>query len=315
MGAYTARRILVAVPTLLGLAVLVFGLTALAPGDPAEEFARRRSASGEITPEDVARARAELGLDRPVVVQFADWAAGVVRGDLGQSFTRRTPVFEEIGDRVGATVQLTAAGLAATLLLAVPLGAAAAMFHGRLLDDLLRMVALVGASVPSFFLAYLLIGVFATSLNLLPVAGKQGLPSLVLPALTLGLGPAAVVSRLLRAALLETLSEDYVRTAYSKGLSRTRIVVAHALRNATIPVVTVLGSVVGHLLTGAVIAEFVFAWPGLGSLILEAVSQRDLPLIQGLILLAGVVFITVNLLVDLSYRIIDPRVRLGQTAP
>lgn len=311
MGAYALRRVLLAVPTLVVLTILVFGLTHLAPGSPALELARRRSSSGQITQQDIERARAELGLDRPLLVQYASWVGDVLHGDLGRSFTRGTPVDEEISKRAGATLQLAGAGLAGAALLAVPLGTVAAMFHGRRTDDLLRLVALTGASLPSFYLAYLLIGLFATWLGVLPVAGRAGASSLILPATTLALGPAAVLSRLLRASLLEIFPEDYMRAARSRGFTRTYVVIWHGLRNATIPVITVLGTLLGHLLTGAVIAEVIFAWPGLGQLGLDAVMQRDLPLIQALILLAGSVFITINLLVDLSYAVIDPRVRLG----
>lgn len=311
MGVYALRRVLLAVPTLIALTVLVFGLTHLAPGSPALELARRRSASGEITPQDIERARAELGLDRPLPIQYTSWVSDVLRGDLGRSFTRGTPVGEEVGRRVGATLQLAGAGFLAAVLLSVPFGIIAAMFHQRRTDDLLRLLALTGASLPSFYLAYLLIGLFATWLGVLPVAGRQGPSSLILPATTLALGPAAVLSRLLRASLLEIFPEDYMRTAHSKGLTKLRVVVGHGLRNATIPVITVAGTILGHLLTGAVIAEVIFAWPGLGRLALDALLQRDLPLIQALILLAGIGFITINLLVDLSYAAIDPRVRLG----
>lgn len=310
MRSYALRRLLLAVPTLLGLTIIVVGLLALAPGDPAEEYARRRSTTGEVTPADVEDARRELGLDQPVAVQYGRFLRDAVRGDLGTSFYRSTPVLRDILGRVPATVQLAAWALLLCVVLSVPLGIAATLYRGRPPDHLLRVVALLGASVPSFFLAYLLIGVFATRLGLLPVAGRGGTTSVVLPALVLALGPTATLSRLLRASMLDVLGEDFVMTGRAKGLRPLRVVAVHALRNAALPAVTVLGTVLGHLLTGAVIVEFIFAWPGLGRLTLEAVTQRDYPVIQGVILFAGVVFVGLNLLVDLTYPLLDPRVRL-----
>lgn len=311
MWPYFLQRLLHIPPTLLGLSVLVFALAALAPGDPAEEFARRTAPGGEATAEDIERARRELGLDRPHVVQYTSWLWGAVRADLGRSFSRRTPVWEEMRARLAATAELAGTALLFTTLVAVPLGLAAGALHRRVPDHLLRVGALVGASVPGFFLAYLLIGLFATRLGWLPVAGREGAASLILPAITLAAGPTAIVSRLLRSSVLEVLTEDFIRTAWAKGLSRAQILARHALRNAAIPLVTVLGNLLGHLLAGAIIIEFVFAWPGLGQLTVESVFQRDYPMIQGVVFFAGAVFLSLNLLVDLSYALLDPRVRLA----
>jgi peptide/nickel transport system permease protein len=313
MDGYLLRRVLSTIPTLLGLSLLVFGLAVLAPGDPAEELAYRRQFAPP-TEAQIQQVREELGLDRPLLVQYATWVGNAARGDLGTSFVMQRPVAGQIRARLGATAELAVAALLLTVLLAIPFGILAAIFHRRWPDNLLRICALTAASIPSFFFAYLLIGTMATRLGLFPVAGRQGLSSLVLPALALALGPTAVVSRLLRSSLLEALSEDYITTARSKGVAEWRVVWRHAVRNAVIPVVTVLGSILGHLLTGAVIIEFIFAWPGLGRLTLEAVVQRDYPMIQGIILFAGFVFVVLNLLVDLSYRFFDPRVRLGASA-
>jgi peptide/nickel transport system permease protein len=312
VGRYLARRLLIAIPTVFGLSLLVFALISLAPGDPAEELARRSAPGGEVTPEDVERARRELGLERPFLVQYGQWLKGAAQGDLGVSFARRTPVRDEISQHLRATAELAGAAFLLTLCLALPLGTAAALRYRRLTDHLLRLFALVGASIPVFFLAYVLIGVFATRLGLLPVAGRQGLHSLVLPAVSVALLPTALVSRLLRSSLLEVLGEDYMRTARGKGLSPLHVVVVHALRNAAVPVVTVLGWIFGNLLEGAVVAEVIFAWPGLGQLTYEAIAQRDYPMVQGLVVLAGVVYVVVNLLVDLSYSILDARVRLQE---
>lgn len=310
MGRYLARRLLVTIPTLFALSLFIFTLVSLAPGDPAEDLARRRSPTGEVSDEDLLRVRHELGLDRSFVVQYGSWLGGALTGDLGESFSRRKPVAEEIRGRLGATVELAGTAFVLVILMAVPLGVAAAVLHRHWSDHLMRFLALAFASIPGFFLAYLLIILFVTHLRLLPVAGRQGPESLVLPALALAVGPTAVISRLLRSSLLEVFGEDYIRTARAKGLGRLRVVVSHGLPNAAIPVVTYMGGLLAGLLEGVVIVEFIFAWPGLGRLTFEAISQRDYPLIQGVVVMAGVIYVVMNLLVDLSYRLLDPRIRL-----
>lgn len=311
MNAYIARRLLLAIPTLLGLVVLAFTLIVVAPGDPAAELARRRAPSGEATEQDVVRARAELRLDRPYPEQLVDWVAGAAHGDLGTSFSTRQPVSAEIGARLPVTAQLGAAALVLTVAVAVPLGAVAAVRHRSPVDHGLRVVSLLGASLPGFFLAYLLVVLFATTLHLLPVAGRQSWTGIILPAITLAVGPAAVLSRLVRATLLEVLNEDFVRAARARGLSEMRVVIRHALPNALIPILTVSGALVGHVLAGAVIVETIFAWPGIGRLAVDAIFQRDYPMLQGVVMFVGTVFVLVNLAVDLSYAVFDPRVRLA----
>lgn len=310
MARYLARRLLTAVPTLIGLSFLIFTLVSNAPGDPAEELAIRRAGSQVATPADIRSAREELRLDRPFFVQYGLWLRGALTGDLGPSFSKKRPVAAELADRFGATVELALAAFLLIVLMALPLGVTAAMLHRHWSDGLLRFAALLGASVPSFFLGYLLIIELATRLRLLPVAGRQGLASLVMPAIVLAAIPTAVVSRLLRASLLEVFTEDYMRTARSKGLGSLRLVLGHGLRNAGIPVVTYLGTVLGNLLEGVVITEVVFAWPGLGRLTVEAISQRDYPMIQAIVLLGGTAYLLANLAVDVAYRFLDPRVRL-----
>lgn len=310
MARYFVRRILVAVPTLLALSFLIFTLVSVAPGDPALELALRRTSSQEPTPETLREIRAELRLDRPFLAQYGLWLKGAVTGDLGPSFSKKRPVADEIGDRLGATVELALASLLLVAVMALPFGVLAAMFHRHWADQALRVGALVAASVPAFFLGYLLIIELATRLRLLPVAGRQGLPSLIMPAIVVAAIPAAVVSRLLRASLLEVFSEDYIRTARSKGLSSAQVVVRHGLRNAAVPVVTYLGTVFGGLLEGVVITELVFAWPGIGRLTVEAISQRDYPMIQAVVLMAGTIYLVVNLGVDLLYGVLDPRIRV-----
>ena len=314
MARYLARRLLVAIPTLLALSFLIFLLVTNAPGDPAEEYARKRSGSQEATAQDIQRAKVELGLDRPYFVQYGSWLKGMATGDLGESFAKRRPVSAELRDRIGATLELAVASVLLILMVGVPLGVIAAMFHRHWTDQTFRFLALLGASIPSFFLAYLLIVQLATELKLLPVAGRQGLPSLIMPAIVVAITPAAIVSRLLRASLLEVFSEDYIRTARSKGLGSVQVVLRHSLRNASIPVVTYLGTVLGLLLEGVVITEFIFAWPGLGLLTIEAISQRDYPVIQAAVLLSGAIYLLANLLVDVFYVFLDPRIRLEPEA-
>jgi len=305
---YLGRRLLVAIPTLLALSFLIFALVSSAPGDPAEELARRRTQDPK--PQEIAEAKHELHLDRPFLTQYGLWLKGALTGDLGPSFAKKRPVIDEIRDRFGATVELALASLLLVVVMALPLGVLAAMFHRHWVDQALRVWALVAASIPGFFLGYLLIIELATELKLLPVAGRQGLRSLIMPAIVVAATPTAVISRLLRASLLEVFSDDYVRTARSKGLNSVQIVLRHGLRNAAIPVVTYLGTVFGSLLEGVVITEIVFAWPGVGRLTVEAISQRDYPMIQAVVLMAGTVYLVVNLGVDLLYGVLDPRIRV-----
>lgn len=310
MGRYAARRLLVSIPTLFALSLFIFSLVSLAPGDPAEELARRRSPSGEVSEQDIERTRRELRLDRPFAAQYVSWLHGAVTGDMGRSFYKGTSVLGEIRSRVPATLELAAVALVLVVVMAVPLGVAAAMLHRHWSDHVMRFVALLFASVPGFFLAYVLIIVFATKLRLLPVAGRSGLDTLILPAVALAVGPIAVVSRLLRSSLLEVFGEDYTRTARGKGLTSLKVIVRHGLPNAAIPVTTYMGGLLAGLLEGVVIVEFIFAWPGLGQLAFEAISQRDYPMIQAVVILAGAVYILMNLAVDVSYAVLDPRIRL-----
>jgi peptide/nickel transport system permease protein len=312
MRGYVLRRLLLIVPTLLLLALGAQFLATLAPGDPAENYARLHATSGVATPAEIAHARVLLGLNRPFFVRYVDWVAGALHGDLGISFTRQTTVSHEIGNRLGATLELALTALVLTIIVATPLGAFAAVRHGTWFDHGLRASSLLLASIPGFFLAYVLTEVFSTQLGVLPVAGREQATSIVLPALALSAGGIATASRLLRASMLEVLGEDYIRTARGKGLSTIRVVFRHALPNAALPVITVLGTLLGYLLAGSVVIETVFAWPGVGQLLAESVAERDYPMIEGLVVIAGTFFLVINLLVDLSYRLLDPRVRLAR---
>lgn len=313
MRAYVVRRALLLVPTLLGISLLAFALANLTPGDPAEEFLRR-TLDRPPTPAEVAEMREELGLDRPLVVQYVTWATDAVRGDLGLSYSTRRPVAAELAYRIPFTLELALPAALLALAIALPVGVIAAIHRNRVVDQVVRVVSLMGGSIPSFWLALILISLFAVKLSLIPVAGRGGLPSLVLPVITLALVPAAVLARFTRSTMLETLGEDYIRTASAKGLRERLVIGHHALRNSLVPVVTAFGTTVGYLVTQAVIVETIFVWPGVGRLMLEAIHARDYPVIQGVVIFSGTAFVVINLLVDLSYAVLDPRVRLGGRA-
>lgn len=315
MGAYALRRVLLVVPTLFGVSLAAFLLSHLAPGDPARQLLERQSQGVRPTGAEIAAVRHELGLDRPLAGQYLTWARGAVTGDLGISYGSLRPVRQELLASLPATLELTLAAAVLVLSIGVPVGALAAARHKRPSDHALRVVSLAGASMPSFWLALLLILLFSVHLSLLPAGGRGGLSSVVLPAVALALGPAAVLTRFTRASVLETLGDDHVRTARAKGLRQIAVVAHHALRNSLIPIVTAFGNTLGHLVAGAVVVETIFVWPGIGRLAIDAILERDYPLIQGVVLYAGAAFVVINLLVDLSYAVIDPRVRVGAGSP
>lgn len=312
---YLARRVLYLLPVWLAISVLAFGLGALAPGDPAEAI--YFETFGEPPNDEVAleKLREELGLNDPLPVRYGRWVFDAIRGDLGDSYRNGLPVLPGLISPLGSTLQLAVGGLIAASLIAFPLGILAAVKHNSLIDVLARLFSLMGAAIPSYWLAYMFILLFAVNLQWLPVAGTGTWRHLILPCFTLGLGGAALLSRLLRSSMLEVLGYDYIRTARAKGLSEPKVILIHALRNALIPVVTVMGNMFGFLLSGAIIVETVFARPGLGRLIIEAISFRDYPVIQGFVLFTGTVFVLVSLVVDLSYTWIDPQVRLAEGGP
>lgn len=310
MGGYVVRRLLIAVPTLLGLSLLIFILGSLS-GDPAEILASRTDPEAQATGKQIDAIKHELGLDRPLLVRYGDWLGKALQGDLGESLYSKRSVADQIARAFPTTVVLALSALAMVVLLAVPMGVAGAMFHGRWEDQVVRIVALLGASIPGFFLAYLLVDFFAVHLRWFPVSGLNGPRSIVLPAFTLAIAPAAMVSRLLRSSLLDVLGESYIRTARGKGLAAVPVMVRHAMRNATLPVLTVLGAVFGRMLEGAVIVEVIFNWSGIGNLTYNAILVYDYPVVVGTVLCGGVVFVTLNLLVDISYGFVDPRIRLG----
>jgi peptide/nickel transport system permease protein len=314
MGIFIVRRLMQSVPVLILASLAVFLLLHLVPGDPAMLLA-----GPDATPEVVAAVRADMGLDQPLPVQYALWMEHALKGDLGKSYISRLPVWQLIQNALPATVELAISALCIAILFALPTGMLAAVNRQRPPDWIVTLVNGVVLGVPNFWLGILLIIVFALVLNWLPPGGRVEFlanPSiawktLLLPAVTLGIPIGCALSRFTRAAMLEVLREDYMRTARAKGLSGRAVVFGHGLRNALIPIITVLGIQFGHLLGGAVIVESVFAWPGVGRLVLQAVLNRDYLVVQGTLLLLVLAFIAINLIVDLLYGLLDPRIRLS----
>lgn len=296
-------------PVLFGVTVLVFLMAWVTPGDPV--IAMLGEASQGISQQGLEDLRRELGLDRPLPLQYVAYVGGLLRGDLGSSVRSRRPVLAEIRDRLPATIELALAALTIAVALGVTLGVVAAVRKRTWIDGLAIAVALVGVSVPVFWSGFVLMIVFALDLGWLPASGRGTWRHLVLPAVTVGVSSAAFIARITRGAVLEALAQDYVRTAHAKGVAPRRVVLRHALRNALLPIVTVVGLQLGGLLGGAVLTETVFAWPGVGRLLVDAIIARDLPLVQGSVLVVSLLFILVNLSVDLSYAAINPRVRYG----
>jgi peptide/nickel transport system permease protein len=305
VGAFLARRLVLTIPVLLGVATLVFSLIHVIPGDPAQAML------GEVaSPADVAELRHRLGLDRPLVAQYAAFLGGLITGDLGTSLRTGDPVAAQIAERLPATFQLAIAAMLVAVGISLPLGIAAAVWRGTFVDHAAMTVAMAGVSIPNFWLGPLLAIVFGVELGWLPVSGRGGIEHLVLPAVSLGGALAAIVARMTRATLLEELRQPYVQSAQARGVSRARAVFGHAFRNSLVPVVTIVGLQVGAVLTGAVITETIFSWPGVGRLLIQSISFRDYPMVQGCILLIAVTYVAVNLVTDLLYGVLDPRIRL-----
>ena len=315
MQEFVLRRAATMMLVLVGVSILTYGLMFVTPGDPAETILRQQM--GGRTPSEAAITdfRQEHGLNDPVPIQYANWAVDVLQGDLRESYYEEKPVTEMIIDRVPATFELAAAGMVVALLIAIPTGIISAVHKGQAPDYVSQFGALIGVSMPNFWLGYLLIIVFALNLDLFPTYGVGGIDNLVLPAVTLGSGMAAIVTRLVRSSMLEVLDQEYIDTARSKGLTERIVVYKHALRNALIPVVTIIGLQFGYLLNGAVVVEIVFQRPGLGKLLIDAIFARDYPVVQGLVLVIAVIFVFTNFLVDVTYRYIDPRISFESEAP
>jgi peptide/nickel transport system permease protein len=332
MASYLLRRLALTIPILLGVSLLVFLMLHSAGGDPAQTILGARA-----DPESIAELRRELGLDRPLLVQYLAFLAGAVRGDFGRSYRSNTPVVAEIAARFPATIELAVAAMVIAVVAGVVFGTLAAVRRHSILDYVSSTVVLLGVSLPTFWLGLILIIIFGLWLRWLPISGrvdprlgadpslpfltlasllhgnwgvaKDALRHLILPALTLAAWPAAIVARMTRASLIESLGQDYVRTARGKGLPEQLIVVSHAARNALLPVLTVVGLEFGTLLGGAVVTETIFSWPGLGQLTVTAIGARDYQIVQGVVVLLGAVFVLLNLLVDVLYAVLDPRIR------
>ncbi len=312
MGAYLARRLATLPLLLLGISGVSFILLNLAPGDPAEIVLRQRNPGQAPSPAAVAAMRTELGLDAPLPVQYARWVSQAISGDLGRSYVTEQPVSDQLTRRTVPTLVLTGSALALALLVAVPVGILSALRRGSLADAVARLAALVGAAAPSYALAYGLIILFAVKLSWLPALGYGSPAQVVLPAIALSLAPMAQLMRLIRASMLETLGEDYIRTARAKGLTEQTVALRHTLRNALLPAIGATGVNLGYLLSGAVIVETIFTWPGLGQLMVGAVLSRDYPVVQGFVTYIAVVVLLVNLAADVALRVADPRLRFGR---
>jgi peptide/nickel transport system permease protein len=311
MGRYVINRLAAAIPTLLLLTLTAFLLNSAARGDPATNALR--AGGQEPTPEAITAYREQLGLDDPLPVRYATWLGNALQGDFGRSFIDQREVSEILGERIGPTLRLGLAAFIFTTILGVGAGLLFGLFANTWIDYGGRVGSLLLASIPSFWLALLLITYVSEKWQLLPVAGYGGLKFMILPVLALSLGPAASLMRFTRSGMIEVWRQDYVRTARSKGLRQTFLVLRHALPNALLPITTLLGLRFGQLLAGAIVIESIFAWPGMGSALISAISGRDLPVIGAYVLIAGVLFIVVNLVTDLGYAFLDPRVRLDAT--
>ncbi|MCD6056655.1 MAG: binding-protein-dependent transport system inner rane component [Thermomicrobiales bacterium] len=307
MIVYITNRVLQGLVVLVGVSFIVFALMHLTPGNPAEVMLSEFGASAE----DLRRLRDQLGIDQHWTLQYRDFLAGAVRGDLGRSLFTRRPVAEQIISALPSTLALTSSAIGIALVVGMPLGIVSALRHRTWIDSVSMVMSLLGVAMPVFWIAILLILIFSINLGWFPATGGVGAGSMVLPAVALGLGAAGLIARLVRSSMLEVLRAEYIVTARSKGLREAPVIVRHALRNALIPLVTIVGLQIGNLLSGAVVVETVFARQGIGSMLIKGIVQKDFPLVQGLILFIAVVYIGINIAIDILYGVIDPRVRTG----
>lgn len=307
MFRYFLYRLVAVIPVLVGVSLAVFIMVRLVPGDPVQIMFANQAMP---TPDRVEEMRRQLGLDLPIWEQYLRYVGNAVQGDFGQSIRSRQPVFDEIIARLPNTLRLTIAGLAVALALGVSAGVLSAVFKGQWIDKISMMTSILGISIPGFWLGLMVMLLFAVRLGWFPVSGASTWRHLAMPAFTLGMLSSAVIARLTRASMLDAMNQDYVLTARAKGLREYRVVVRHALRNALIPVVTIVGLQIGGLLSGAFIIESVFAYPGVGSMAVTALQTRDFPMIQGIVLFVAFVYVGVNLVADLLYGLLDPRIKL-----
>jgi peptide/nickel transport system permease protein len=306
MTSYIIRRLLLLVFVLLGVVTLVFFLIHFIPGDPVDIML------GDFAlPADKQELRESMGLNRPLLIQYVDYIADVIRGNFGTSIHSKRPVIDEIFERIPASAELMTGAMIVALLMAFPLGILSALKPYGPLDSTSMFIAFIGVSMPNFWLGPLLIILFSIQLDWLPINERGGIEHLILPSITLGTAMAAMLSRMIRSSLLEVLREDYVQNARAKGLPGWKVILKHGLRNALIPVITIIGLQVGVLLSGAIITESIFDWPGMGSLLLEGIYSRNYPLVQGCILTIATTYVIVNLITDIAYAWVDPRIRLS----
>lgn len=308
------RRLLFSVPTILGVATLAFLLGHLTPGDPAiAALGLSIEAETVIDPQELKRVRDEMGLDRPLIIQYTQWIWRALQGDFGTSYVSSAEVSELVFKALPTTLLLVVMTMATAIVAGVSLGVVSAAFRGKTMDYVARMIAILGVSTPTFWFALVLMLTLAYYVEIFPMNGpvsEHGLIAIVLPTMAIALHPAALIARMTRSSMLEVLSQDMIRTATAKGLSRRRVFLVHGLRNAINPVITVIGFQVANLMGGAVAVEFIFSLPGLGSLLIESIYEKDILVIQGAVLVIGIAFALSNLVVDLLYMIVDPRVRI-----
>ena len=307
MTRYLITRLVAAIPVLFGASIVVFAMLAFIPGDPVDVILG--ASGGSITPEQRSALREQLGLNDPLPVRYLHFVGSALQGDLGRSISSRRPVVVEIATQLPSSIQLAAAGMTISVALGFVLGTIAAVRHNTVWDTAIMVLALGGVAIPSFWLGMLLLLVFSLWLGWLPPGGSDGIERLIMPAAALGYGAAAVVARLVRSSMLEVLNQDYLQTARAKGLTDRAVVVRHALKNALIPVVTLLGVQAGFLIANAVVVETVFSRQGIGRLLVQGLSNRDFPVVQGVILVIAALYVVLNLVVDLTYAWIDPRIR------
>lgn len=304
MYKYIGRRLLLLIPVLLGVTFIVFSIMSLTPGDPAQIIL------GESAPpEKIAQLREEMGLNDPFVVQYFRFVTNAVKGDFGESYSTGRPVFEEIFQRFPVTLKLTVVGIIVAVIIGIPVGIISATKQYSLFDNFSMIGALLGVSMPNFWLGLMLILLFAVNLGLLPSGGDGGIEYMILPAITLGTGAAALITRMTRSSMLEVIRQDYIRTARAKGVYEKKVINKHALKNALIPVITIVGLQFGYLLGGAVLTETVFSLPGVGRLLVDAIKQKDAPMVLASVVFISVTFSFVNLLVDILYAYVDPRIK------
>ena len=302
MAKYISKRLLQAIFVLLGVSLVAFIILHLS-GDPLSLLI-----SSGATPEQEAAIRTKMGLDDPLYIQYFRFLAQILHGDFGESLYYKQSTLSLIMNRLPATIQLTFAGILVAIVIGIPLGIIAATKKGSVVDSVVRIIAICGQAIPSFWLGLMMILIFSVKLKWLPTSGRGTFAQMIMPAITVGLFSMASVCRLTRSTMIETLKTDYIRTAKAKGLHKARIIVVHALRNSLLPVVTTMGMEIGHLLGGTLLTETIFSWPGIGSLAVQAITNRDYPLVQTAVLITAFMFVIVNLIVDLLYAVIDPRI-------